>query len=383
MHDTEGLAELLAGLRASEPEPVLDETAWNARMYEARRDVTRLVCAHAPAWAAAVAAAPSPLDVHATGALARHRDGVVDPTGTVGTPDDGAFASAFPPSFPVDAPVLVRDALDAGVDVLRASDRTPESLETAVRSEEISVREVVQANIGLSVSLAGLYRSPSMSRGDLAQEGNLGLVQAARRFDATRGQKFSTYASYWIRQAMARARRANDGQIVVPDAVRNLADRVAGVRERYHKMEGRLPDDTEVARAMGVTVGAIREADGAVPDEVGLDACAGLGDGTTIAEVVPSEAASAHDVIENDEIGRTTLDALATLDERSRWVLVHRFGIRDAPVRTLDDLGAELGMSREGVRKIEGRALRELRAAAYAGPLSGWADVFGRIPDGE
>lgn len=353
-----------------------DDAVLNARMYEARREMSATILVDPTCWGAVVAGVADPFDTHATSALARHRAGVVDPSGEEHAADGmGVTDRSFPPTFVHGSPVLTHEALTVGLVASRSVDGSEPvavALRRARRVEERAVKVIVEDNLGLPVSLSSLYRSSGLGTLDLVQEGSVALVNAAKRYDATRGRPFGTYAAYWVRQAMTRAVEAGTGQIRVPEDLRRLWVRCEKVRERVARTEGRRPTDDEVAGIVGASVFRVREAAAASMTGVGMDTS--VGKGGTVGDTLASENASAHDLIEAVEAGRSALDALETLDPRSKWVLVHRFGIRGAPVRSLDDLAAELDLSREGVRKIEGRALHHLRATAYAGPLAGWVD---------
>jgi RNA polymerase primary sigma factor len=224
-------------------------------------------------------------------------------------------------------------------------------------------RRLIEKNLRLVVSVAKRYRGMGLPFEDLIQEGNIGLMKATDRFDPEMGHRFSTYATWWIRQAVQRA-ISDKGRVVrLPVHAGEKARKAARVRNELSARMGREPTDEEVAKSLGWTAREARAAIESLLDVTSLDRPAGSeDDAPKLWELVEDEGASEmpHAVIREMEDARLR-EALEGMPDRERRVLVRRYGLDDRPPASLAELAAELGLSRERVRQLQHNAERNLR----------------------
>jgi RNA polymerase primary sigma factor len=245
-------------------------------------------------------------------------------------------------------------------EMLRWSERLP--LERAVARGDESRRRLIQSNLRLVVSIAKKYLGSPLSFMDLVQEGNIGLMRAVEKFDYTRGNRFSTYATWWVRQAVTRALAEKSRTIRLPVHVNDSIGLIRRTSEQLLQTLGRQPDLEEIAQAIGWSSKRVRRVLDASRTLVSLEAPVGESAERRLKDVIPDVAqmtppeAAAQHLMRQD-----LLEALEQLSERERAILSLRYGILDGQQRTLEEIGHILGFTRERIRQIEAEALKRLR----------------------
>ncbi len=267
------------------------------------------------------------------------------------------------------------DALDALDDVVTTDDAVKDglvarrALQRAVARGDRARREFVEANLRLVVSIARNYRTPGVDLADLVQEGNLGLLRAVERFDPSFGVRFSTYATYWIRQAVRHGLSRMGHAIALPDEKRALLVEVRRADERLTQTLGRSPRDDEVAAEMGITIDALQQIRRAELRVVSANAPVGEEGETELIEVLADADAPGDDALDRSALSDALDEAMAGLRDRDREIVRLRFGFETGEVETLETVAKRYGITRERVRQLELHAVSMLRRSKSATAL--------------
>ncbi len=269
--------------------------------------------------------------------------------------------ATLPKGIAVDDPVRMYLKEIGKVPLLSAE----EEIELAKRMEngdEEAKKRLCEANLRLVVSIAKRYVGRGMLFLDLIQEGNLGLIKAVDKFDYRKGYKFSTYATWWIRQAITRSIADQARTIRIPVHMVETINKLIRVSRQLLQTYGREPTPDEIAKEMGISVEKVREIQKIAQEPVSLETPIGEEEDSHLGDFIPDEDVPAPaEAAAFSMLKEQLVEVLNTLTEREQKVLKLRFGLEDGRSRTLEEVGKEFDVTRERIRQIEAKALRKLR----------------------
>ena len=281
-------------------------------------------------------------------------------------PEQELVSDYMPDNINIDDPVKMYLKEIGRVPLLSAT----EEIEIAKRmgqGDELAKQQLTEANLRLVVSIAKRYVGRGMLFLDLIQEGNLGLIKAVEKFDYQKGYKFSTYATWWIRQAITRAIADQARTIRVPVHMVEVINKATRCNRKLVQELGREPTVEEIAAELGLPVEKIIEANRTAADTLSLDTPVGDEEDTSIGSFVEDERTPGPaDATSNAMLAEALKEILDTLTEREADVLRMRFGMYDGRTHTLEEVGQIFGVTRERIRQIENKAIRKLRHPSRA-----------------
>jgi RNA polymerase sigma factor RpoD-like protein len=272
----------------------------------------------------------------------------------------------------IEAGLYAEHLLDSGEKLTRARKR---DLKVLVREGRAARTHLLEANLRLVVSLAKRYTGRGMPLLDLIQEGNLGLIRAMEKFDYAKGYKFSTYATWWIRQAITRAMADQARTIRIPVHMVEVINKLGRIQRELLQDLGREPTPEELAREMDITVDKVLEIQQYAREPISLDQTIGdEGDSQLGDFIEDSEAVVAVDAVSFTLLQDQLQDVLHTLSDREAGVVKLRFGLTDGMPRTLDEIGQVYGVTRERIRQIESKTMSKLRHPSRSQVLRDYLD---------
>ncbi|AHA29136.1 RNA polymerase subunit sigma [Exiguobacterium sp. Leaf187] len=281
---------------------------------------------------------------------------------------------SVPPGVKINDPVRMYLKEIGRVDLLNAEDEV-ELAKRIEQNDEEAKKRLAEANLRLVVSIAKRYVGRGMLFLDLIQEGNMGLIKAVEKFDYTKGYKFSTYATWWIRQAITRAIADQARTIRIPVHMVETINKLIRVQRQLLQDLGREPSPEEISKEMEITPEKVREILKIAQEPVSLETPIGEEDDSHLGDFIEDQDATApQDAAAYELLKEQLEDVLDTLTDREENVLRLRFGLDDGRTRTLEEVGKVFGVTRERIRQIEAKALRKLRHPSRSKRLKDFLD---------
>lgn len=299
---------------------------------------------------------------------------IMDETSDDDTAEDKDDDLDLPEGISIDDPVRMYLKEIGKVPLLTAEEEV-ELAKRMAEGDEEAKRKLVEANLRLVVSIAKRYVGRGMLFLDLIQEGNLGLIKAVEKFDYKKGFKFSTYATWWIRQAITRAIADQARTIRIPVHMVETINKLIRVSRQLLQEYGREPQPEEIAAEMGIAEEKVREIMKIAQEPVSLETPIGEEEDSHLGDFIPDDDAPAPaEAAAFTLLKEQLMDVLDTLTSREEKVLRLRFGLDDGRARTLEEVGKEFNVTRERIRQIEAKALRKLRHPSRSKKLKDYLD---------
>ena len=288
--------------------------------------------------------------------------------------EDIDLEASIPKGIAVDDPVRMY-LKEIGKVPLLSADEEIELAQRMEQGDEEAKKRLCEANLRLVVSIAKRYVGRGMLFLDLIQEGNLGLIKAVDKFDYRKGYKFSTYATWWIRQAITRSIADQARTIRIPVHMVETINKLIRVSRQLLQTYGREPSPEEIAVEMGLSVEKVREIQKIAQEPVSLETPIGEEEDSHLGDFIPDEDVPAPaEAAAFSMLKEQLVEVLDTLTEREQKVLKLRFGLEDGRARTLEEVGKEFDVTRERIRQIEAKALRKLRHPSRSKRLKDFLD---------